>query len=401
MTSPSQKPNLVATRVTAFLAAFLAAFLCCASSAVAQPLEAIPPPLKAPAPAPSIEADSWLLADFESGWIIDSVNPRARIEPASLTKLMTGYLVFEALDRQEITPQEEVYVSKKAWQTVGSRMFIQVDTRVSVAQLLGGLVIQSGNDAAVALAEHLSGSEEGFAVKMNQTAARLGMRDTHFVNSNGLPHPEQYSSALDMTILTRALIRDFPDRYRMHAEKEYTYNGITQQNRNRLLWRDPSVDGIKTGYTKKAGYCLIGTAQRDGMRLIAAVIGARSAKARADQVQALLQYGYGAYDSMVVYRPGDPVKSLPLWMGQQASVPLGVERTLGILYPKGGKQKLSGALDLPASLEAPLQAGQAVGSIEVKFDGTTIRTASLHTREEYPEGGWWSRMTDWVKRLFW
>ena len=362
-------------------------------------LEALPQPLKSPLPAPKIAVSSWVLADFESGWIIDSVNAEARIEPASLTKLMTGYLVFDALSKEQIGLRDPVYISKKAWKTGGSRMFAEVDTRVAVEDLLRGLVIQSGNDAAVALAEHLGGSETGFAAKMNQTAAELGMHDTQFVNSNGLPNPQHYSSALDMTILTRALIRQFPDYYRFYSEKEYTYNGITQQNRNLLLWRDPSVDGIKTGYTAKAGYCLIGTARRDGMRLIATVIGSKSAQARADQVLSLLQYGYAAYESRVVYRPGDTVKSLPLWMGREANARTDVARDLTVLYPKGSKAKLSGKATLPDSLDAPLLAGQEVGSFAVLYDGETVRTAPLRVAEAYPEGTWTSQLTDWFKRL--
>ena len=378
----------------------LTALLLCATPCVAQPLlEPLPQPLKASLPPPQLAVTSSVLADFASGWIIHSANADARIEPASLTKLMTGYLVFEALSGGEIKSQDEVYISKKAWKTGGSRMFVRVDTRVAVEQLLRGLIVQSGNDAAVALAEHLGGSEEGFAARMNHTAARLGMTNTRFVNSNGLPHPRHYSSALDMTILTLALIREFPDYYRIYSEKEYTYNGITQQNRNLLLWRDPTVDGIKTGYTEKAGYCLIGTARRDGVRLIATVIGSQSAKTRADQVQSLLQYGYAAYDGMVVYRPGGTVKTLPLWMGRQPRARVGVARDLAILYPKGGKDKLSGVVNLPDSLEAPLRAGQAVGDFEVKFAGQTVRTAGLHAVGAYPEGTWSSQLADWFKRL--
>lgn len=363
-------------------------------------LEEIPPPIKSQLPAPQIEADVWLLADFESGWILGSANAETRIEPASLTKLMTGYLVFDALSRGEIKMEDQVYISEKAWKTSGSRMFVRVNTQVAIEQLLKGLIIQSGNDAAVALAEHLGGSEAGFAIRMNQMAAQLGMDNTHFVNSNGLPHPQHYSSALDMTILTLSLIRRFPQYYRLYSHKEYTYNDITQQNRNTLLWRDPSIDGIKTGYTSKAGYCLIGTAERDGMRLIATVTGSQSAKSRAEQVYELLQYGYAAYEGMVVYRPGGEVKSLPLWMGQQPTAQVGVRRNLGVVYPRGSRDKLSGALNLPDSLVAPLQAGQSVGDITLKFDGNPIRTASLHIAEDYPSGEWWSRLLDSVKRLF-
>lgn len=376
--------------------------LLCAAPAAAAPeplLQPLPAALKSRVPAPETAVSAWLLADFGSGWILDGANAEARIEPASLTKLMTGYLVFEALSNGDITLQDPVYVSKKAWKTGGSRMFIQVDTRVSVEALLKGLIIQSGNDAAVALAEHLGGSEAGFAASMNETAARLGMRNSRFVNSSGLPHPDHYSTALDMSILTRALIRRFPDYFKIYSEREYTYNNITQKNRNILLARDPSVDGIKTGYTRKAGYCLIGTSERDGMRLIATVIGSNSAAARADQVYSLLQYGYAAYESRLIYAAGGEVKSLPLWMGREPQARVSIPADLSVVYPKGGADQLSGELALPDSLDAPLRAEQPVGAVEIKFDGATVRTAGLQVAEDYPEGAWWSRMIDWVKRL--
>lgn len=379
---------------------FLVALLCAAPVAESNtPLQPLPAALQSALPAPPVDADSWLLADFDSGWVIAAANSDARIEPASLTKLMTGYLVFDALARGEIGRQDEVLVSEKAWRTGGSKMFIREGTRVSIEDLLRGLIIQSGNDAAVALAEHLGGSEAGFAALMNQAAARLGMSGTNFVNSSGLPHPEHYSSARDMTILTRALIGRFPRDYRLYSETEFTYNGITQRNRNRLLARDPSVDGIKTGYTEKAGYCLIGTAERDGMRLIATVIGAPSMQARADLAHQLLQYGYAAYRSRTIYAAGATVKQLPLWFGQAEAARVVVADDLRILHPKGDEAQLSGRLALPASLDAPLQAGQTVGRIEVQFNGATVRDAALQTDAAYPPGAWTARLLDWVKRL--
>lgn len=361
-------------------------------------LTPLPQQLKSQLPTPKIDVEAWVLADFESGWIIDSFNPNARIEPASLTKLMTGYLVFEAISREEVTLDEQVYVSKKAWKTSGSRMFIEVNTHVSIEQLLKGLIIQSGNDAAVALAEHIGGSEARFAAKMNQMAEKLGMLNTHFVNSNGLPDPQHYSSALDMSILTRALIRNFPERYRLYSEKEFTYDNITQPSRNILLSRDPTVDGVKTGYTVNAGYCLIASASRDGMRLIATVLGSKSPRVRADEVQSLLKYGYAAYKDMTIYRSDAVVTSVPLWLGQQSRAELGVLSNLSIIFPKGEDNKLVGTLNLPESLDAPLQVGQAVASVDVKFDGAVIRSASLHTRETYPQGNWFSMLVDSFKK---
>lgn len=371
------------------------------AGSVAPPrLSTIPAIVKSVVPTPEITATSWMLIDFESGWVLGSENSDLRIEPASLTKLMTSFLVFEALVKSEIKLTDQVYVSKRAWKTGGSRMFIQVDTRVDVESLLKGLIIQSGNDAAVALAEYLGGSEEGFAVRMNHKAAELGMVNSHFTNSNGLPDPDHYSTAEDMIILGRALIRNFPDLFSLYSTKEYTYNDITQKNRNALLYRDPSVDGLKTGYTKAAGYCLIGTAKRDDMRLMAIVTGTESRKARADAVQSLLQYGYAAYDGLLLYRPGDAVTSVPLWMGEQSDAALTVNRHLGLIFPKGQKEKLSAALDIPESLEAPIEDHADLGAIMVKYDGELLMDQRLFAQTSYAEGPWWSKLLDSVKRLF-
>ena len=368
------------------------------TSATAQ-LTPLPEPLTSPDAPPTVAATSWILADFDSGWMIGSDNANEKIEPASLTKLMTGYLVFEAIESGEIGLDDTVKISEKAWKTGGSRMFAEVNTEVAVGQLLRGLIIQSGNDAAVALAEFVGGSEAKFAEKMNQTAARLGMKNSQFQNASGLPNPDHFSTALDMTILTRDLIRRFPDHFRLYSEKEFTYNDITQKNRNRLLWRDKSVDGIKTGYTKAAGYCLIGTAKRGEMRLIATVIGAASAADRADQVQALLDFGYAAYRNIIVHRAGAVVQELPLWMGQQRRAEIAVNADLAIVFPKGDADKLSGVVNLPPDLEAPLAAGTEVGTFDVRYGEEVVRTVGLYVAEDYAEGEWWSRVKDWFRRL--
>ncbi len=359
----------------------------------------VPDIIKSEVPAPEIDARSWILVDFETGWILGGKDVDLPIEPASLTKLMTSYLVFDALDNGEISLDDMVYVSKKAWKTPGSKMFIQVDTRVSIVDLMQGLIIQSGNDASVALAEHIAGTEEGFAIRMNLMAAKLGMVNTSFRNSSGLPEENHYSTARDLTLLSISLIRRFPELYKYYSQAEFTYNDITQQNRNVLLSRDPTVDGIKTGYTKKAGYCLIGTANREGVRMVATVTGSESRSTRANQVQSLLQYGYGAYDGMVVYTPGANVKSLPLWMGNEPEASIGVQENLGILFPKGKKDLLSAALELPDSLEAPIEKGQHVGHIQIKFDGEPIFRSTLHTNRAYEEGPWYFRLLDSLKQL--
>ena len=360
----------------------------------------LPEVVRSKVPLPVLDAASWILMDFESGWILGSMNPELRIEPASLTKLMTGYLVFEALESGKIKRDDQAYISRRAWRTGGSRMFVQVGTRVSIDDLLKGLIIQSGNDAATALAEHLGGSEAGFAVMMNQKAKELGMTGSHFTNAHGLPDPEHYSTVRDMTILARAIIRDFPEYFKLYSVLEFTYNGITQRNRNILLRRDPTVDGMKTGYTQKAGYCLVGTAKRDGMRLLATVTGTRSKTARADAVQSLLQYGYANYESMRLYGPDSVVREVPLFMGSEKTAEVGIGRNFGVVFPRGTRDRLSASLVLPETLEAPLEAGTEVGSITVKYGGEELVTRPLRVLRDYPEGPWWSNLLDAVRRWF-
>lgn len=362
-------------------------------------LQDIPDVVKSEILAPDIQATSWLVVDYETGWVLASKNAHQRIEPASLTKLMTSYLVFNALHNNEIAMQDMVYISEKAWKTGGSKMFVRVDTRVSVLDLVQGLVIQSGNDAGVALAEHIGGSERGFATMMNLMAAELGMVNTNFTNSNGLPEDNHYSTAEDMTLLSMALIRKFPELYQYYSQKEFTYNDITQQNRNILLSRDPTVDGIKTGYTKKVGYCLIGTALRDEMRLVATVIGASGTIARANQVQSLLQYGFATYEGVIAYQPGVEVKSLPLWFGASSQASIHVQKKLGVIFPKGTSDKLSATLELPESLTAPIAADTPVGYIQIKYDQEPLYRTGLQVNEHYAEGPWYKRMLDSIKQF--
>ncbi|NKB77805.1 MAG: serine-type D-Ala-D-Ala carboxypeptidase [Gammaproteobacteria bacterium] len=359
----------------------------------------IPDVIKSSDPVPEVSASSWLLVDYETGWILAEENADKRIEPASLTKLMTSYLVFDALASKEVKLSDEVYISKAAWQTGGSRMFLQVDTHVTIGDLIKGLIIQSGNDASVALAEHLGGSQAGFAKRMNRMAEKLGMTNSHFTNSSGLPDEDHYSTAKDMTILSISLIEKFPEYYVYYSEKEFTYNNITQKNRNVLLWRDASVDGVKTGYTQRAGYCLIGSAKRDGMRLVAVVAGASSKKQRANMVQSLLQFGYSAYETLVLYRAGAEVKSLPLWMGKVDKAKVGLMNTLSVLFPKGQSTDLSALLKLPESLEAPLNKGKEIGSINIKFAGEPVLNKSLHVVEGYAEGSLVDKVMSSVKRF--
>ncbi|MDH3639335.1 MAG: D-alanyl-D-alanine carboxypeptidase, partial [Gammaproteobacteria bacterium] len=252
----------------------------------------VPEALKSSLPPPEVKAKSWVLMDFNTGWVLAAKHADDQIEPASLSKLMTAYVVFHALKKGNLQLDDVIHISEKAWRTEGSRMFAKVNSEVRAEDLIKGLIIQSGNDAAVALAEHLAGTEQGFAVLMNEHAQKLGLTNTHFTNAPGLPDPDHYSTARDLSILTAALIQEFPEYYAWYSIKEFTYNEITQQNRNILLWRDASVDGVKTGHTSSAGYCLVGSARRDDTRLIATVIGTTSAKQRAKEVQSLLKYGF-------------------------------------------------------------------------------------------------------------
>src|SRR5690606_24486738 len=280
--------------LSALVGTTLALGLAAAGAQQPQPLPqpAQPQPRAAIPAAPALTAKSYVLMDFASGQVLASKEPEARVEPASLTKMMASYLVFNELDAGRVRPDDLVTISEKAWKTGGSKMFVEVGKQVPVQDLLMGMVVQSGNDATVALAEHLGGTEEVFAQMMNAEAGRLGMRGTHFVNSDGLPDPEHYTTAMDMALLSRALIRDHPERYAAYKVKEFTWNNITQHNRNALLWRDASIDGIKTGHTESAGYCLAASAEREGMRLVAVVMGTASEKVRADEAQALLNYGF-------------------------------------------------------------------------------------------------------------
>jgi len=298
------------------------AFSLSAQVASANNLLEIPADARSNIPSPKLEATSWLLVDHESGWILSAKEPDLRVEPASISKLMTAYIVFDQVKKNALSLQTEVLISQKAWKTEGSRMFVEVNSNVSVENLLRGLIVQSGNDAAVALAEHIAGSEEGFAELMNQTAATLGMTGSSYRNSTGLPDPEHYSTARDIVILSRALISDFPEFYKYYSQREFTYNKITQKNRNVLLLRDDSVDGVKTGYTKAAGYCLVGSAQREQQRFIAAVMGTKSSKARASSVHSLLKYAFAAYESVQLYAPGEAATSAEVFFSTIATYPL-------------------------------------------------------------------------------
>ncbi len=361
------------------------------------PLYAAGRPVPAP---PALSATAYGLMDYDSGRYLVAKDIDKRIEPASLTKLMTAWVVYRALADGSISLDDQVTVSKKAWKAEGSRMFIEVGKQVSVRDLLHGMVIQSGNDAAIALAEHVAGSEDSFVSLMNQEAQRLGMKHTHFVNAEGLPHPDHYTTVRDILTLTRALIREFPEHYRLYREKTFTWNGITQSNRNRLLWQDKSVDGVKTGHTSSAGYCLVASAQRNGMRLLSAVIGAASDDARTSQSRALLNYGFRFFETRRLYPAGQELARVTVWKGAADEVPLGVSRDLYLTFPRGRYDDLDATLDRPRYLEAPVDQGRQVGLLTVALDGEVLAQAPLVALREVPEAGLLGRLIDSVRMLW-
>lgn len=351
-------------------------------------------------PAPPIAARAYLLADFSSGRLLVQQGINDRVEPASLTKLMTAYLTFTALKQGRIKMDQVLPVSEKAWRTEGSRMFIEMNRPVTVAELIHGMIIQSGNDACITLAEGIAGSEEVFAQMMNQQAARLGMKNTHYMNSTGLPHPQHYTTAYDLSLLAAAIIRDFPEDFRYYSMKEYRYNNITQPNRNRLLWLDPSVDGMKTGHTESAGFCLIATAKRNPMRLISVVLGTSSDNVRATESQKLLNYGFQFFDSHRVYAKGQTISSLPVWKGKEKTLKTGVSQDLLLTLPKGHYSRVKATVTSKQPLLAPISAGQAVGTLQLTLDDKPLAEYPLVALEEMPLGNIFGRAWDTIKLWF-
>jgi D-alanyl-D-alanine carboxypeptidase (penicillin-binding protein 5/6) len=350
-----------------------------------------------PVPAPPvIGATSYLMIDATSGHELASLQPDTPVPPASLTKLMTTYVVLHAVADGQITLEDEVTVSEKAWRMQGSRMFIEVGSRVRVRDLLLGVIVQSGNDASVALAEYVAGSEEVFAQMMNQYAQALGMNSTHFVNATGWPDDEHYSSARDLAILARALIQEFPEHYAWHAIKEFQWGDITQPNRNRLLWRDDSVDGLKTGHTNAAGYCLVASAKRGDMRVIAVVLGMSSDKARVDGTQALINYGFRFFETHLLYKAGEEITRTRVWKSANESSPLGVMEDLYITVPRGTYDSLESVHNMPAIIEAPVATGQPLGEIRVSLNGEELLLEQLRALEDNPNGSFWQRTVDSV-----
>jgi D-alanyl-D-alanine carboxypeptidase (penicillin-binding protein 5/6) len=350
-----------------------------------------------PVPAPPvIGAKSYLVIDSTTGHEIASLEPDIRLAPASLTKLMTAYVVFHSLKGEQIRLEDEVTISEKAWRTPGSRMFIEVGKRVSVHDLVLGMIVQSGNDASVALAENVAGSEAVFAELMNQHAQSLGMLSSNFKNSTGLPHDDHYSSARDLATLAQAVIHEFPEYYKWYSIKEFTYNDIKQPNRNNLLWRDDSVDGMKTGHTDDAGYCLVASATRDGMRIISVVMGTASAKSRIDGSQTLINYGFRFFETRLLFQGGVEITSARIWKSANETSSLGLLEDLRMTIPRGSYDDLESTLNVPSVLLAPVAEGQPLAELKVSLNGDELVSEPLRALGDNPNGSIWQRTRDSV-----
>ena len=354
-------------------------------------------------PPPTLAANAWLLFDHQTGQVLVSHKPDERIEPASLTKLMTAYITFSALHAGTITLEQEVPVSEAAWRMTGSRMFIEPRKPVTVEQLIHGMIVQSGNDACVALAEAIAGSEEAFTHLMNREAQRLGMRNTHFTNASGLPDDNLYTTAGDLALLASALIRNFPEYYRLYSLKEYTYNDITQPNRNRLLWMDSTVDGMKTGYTRAAGYCLVSSAVRGPRRLISIVLGSESETIRAQESLKLLNYGFQFFDTVRLYAAGQDLSRFRVWKGATNEVPVGFIDDFVMSLPKGQSDRVEASLTSRQPVMAPVQKGQEIGTLSLVLDGRKVGEYPVVALDDVAVAGFFGRFWDalqlWIKSL--
>jgi len=369
------------------LMSFLASVSLVASGAFA----AVPVPRP-----PSIDARAYVLIDFQSGRVLAAEKADVQSEPASITKLMTGYGVFRALQEKRLSLKDSVTISEHAWKAEGSRTFAQVGTQIPVETLIMGMIVQSGNDATIALAEKLGGTEDGFVQMMNSYAKELGLKNSHFDNSWGGPGPTHYMSANDIALLSRVLIRDFPEEYKWYSVREYEWNGIKQQNRNGLLARDSSVDGIKTGHTETAGYCLASSASRNGMRLIAVVLGTQSFRAREDASAALLNYGYTFYETVKVKKAGDVVLKPEVYKGEEERVTLVPARDIFVTIGRGSAAQLKTTATVKEPVIAPIIAGQTLGELTVSDGKDVIARVPLVAQTAVPEGGWWTRMVDGI-----
>ena len=352
-------------------------------------------------PPPPLAVKAYVLKDFNSNMIVAEQNGSGRVEPASLTKLMTAYVVFDALKKGHLQLSQTLPVSEKAWKIEGSKMFIEPNKPVIVDDLLHGMIIQSGNDASIALAEGVASTEALFAGMMNQEAARLGMKNTHYMNATGLPDANHYTTAHDLSLLASALIHDFPAEYkRLYAIKQYTYNNITQPNRNRLLWADATVDGMKTGHTESAGYCLISSANREGHRFISVVLGAANDSARATESQKLLNFGFQFYEATLVYKKAQAISSIKVWKGQTSSLNTTVANDVYVTLPKGEYAKVKASIVNQAPLIAPISKGQVVGKINFTLNDKIIDTRDLIATQDIAAAGFFGKLIDSIKMKF-
>ena len=369
----------------------LASLWLSAAAAVSDPIT--------PAP-PKLAASAYLLVEARTGRVLVDHNSSQRLPPASLTKIMTSYVSAFELQKGSISLSEEVPVSVKAWRMKGSLMFIQEGTRVKLEDILRGIIIQSGNDASVALAEHIAGSEDVFVDLMNQHALRLGMLDTNFVNATGWPHEDHYTSAKDLAKLTRVLIERFPEHYKIYSEKTFTYNEISQRNRNKLLFRDKTVDGVKTGHTKAAGYCLVTSAVRNGMRLIAVVMGAPSEDRRARESQKLLTYGFRYYETVDLYARNESLRKVRVWGGAHSSINLGLAEDVVVTIARGARDNLTANMEIDSEIHAPLKMGQELGSLTVTVGLTETVKRPLIALNALEEAGFFGRLWDTISLFF-
>ena len=352
-----------------------------------------------PAP-PRVNAKAYLLIDHNSGHILAEHNADKQVEPASLTKLMTAYVALFEIERGGISLEDKVKISEKAWRMGGSRMFINVNSYVSVEELLKGLIVQSGNDASVALAEHIAGSESAFVELMNQHAERLNLISTHFNNSTGWPDKNHYTTARDLAKLSQAIINDFPEHYAWYKIKKYTYNNITQPNRNRLLWLDERVDGLKTGHTKAAGYCLISSAKQNNMRLISIVTGTNKDSARIAASRKLLNYGFRFFETNLIHKANTEITNMRIWKGEQEQLSLGITKDLYITVPKGLSRKIKNNIKVEAMIEAPVAKGKSYGQLNVMLGDKQLVTQELVALSSIKEGGIWRKLSDYIQLMF-
>lgn len=369
-----------------------------ASSTPAPAAAAALPPIAIPS-APQVDARSYILVDYQTNKVLAAKEATARMEPASLTKLMTAYIVFQELAAGKLKLEDMVMVSEHAWRSEGSRTFIDLGKPVSVNDLILGMIVQSGNDATIALAERIAGTEDTFAQLMNSDAARLGMTGTHFENSSGLPSPQHYTTARDMSLLANAMIRDFPQYYKYYSIREFEHNGIKQQNRNGLLEKDPSVDGLKTGHTDSAGFCLVTSAHRDGMRLVSVVLGSGSMKARENASAALLGYGFSFYETKLVVKGATVLATAHVWKAAKSPAEIGIQNDLYVTVARG-QSDVKTAVDVQPKLIAPLSADAVVGTLRVFAGGQPLATVPLHPLSAVTPGGWWRRLIDTIRLWF-